>query len=34
MYVGKRIRIGIVDNDKLTLGVMKLMVERILSFVK
>ena len=30
MYVGKRIRIGIVDNDKLTLGVMKLIVERIL----
>ena len=31
MYLGKRIRIAIVDNDRLTLGVMKMMIERILS---
>ena len=30
MYLGKRIRIAIVDNDRLTLGVMKMMIERIL----
>ena len=30
MYLGKRMRIAIVDNDRLTLGVMKMMIKRIL----
>lgn len=30
MYLGKRMRIAIVDNDRLALGVMKMMIKRIL----
>lgn len=34
VYLGKRIRIAIVDNDKLTLGMMKLMIRQLLPLAE
>ncbi len=34
MYLGKRISIAIVDNDKLTLTMMKLMIKQLLPFAE
>lgn len=34
MYLGKRIRIAIVDNDKLTLNMMRLMIKQLLPFAE